>query len=98
MVKLDGSLWPLSGYEAKLDEPIKRYHTTVFGYGCQLGPSQTARSVDGVDRCQLSWINQHHIDEDKLEQALMKVINGYHQFALPKTWGSGKSASADGTK
>jgi TnpA family transposase len=26
------------------------------------------------------------------------VINEYNKFALPKLWGSGKSAAADGTK
>ena len=28
----------------------------------------------------------------------MNVINAYNRFALPKYWGSGKRASADGTK
>jgi TnpA family transposase len=44
----------------------------AFCYGCNLGPSQTARSRERSD--------------------------AYNQFYLPKLWGSGKHASADGTK
>ncbi len=35
---------------------VSRYVTTVFGYGCGLGPSQTARSVKILDRRQIAWI------------------------------------------
>jgi TnpA family transposase len=34
----------------------------------------------------------------KLEEAITAVINAYNLFPLPKIWGSGKSASADGTR
>jgi len=89
---------PVSGHDAKLDDPVSRYLTTVFCYGCQLGPSQTARSVIGADRRQLSWIHWRHITEEGLEKAIREVINAYHRFTLPKSWGTGKSASVDGTK
>ena len=36
---------PISGHDAKLDDPISRYLLTTFCYGCQLGPTQTARSL-----------------------------------------------------
>ena len=51
-----------------------------------------------LDRKQVAYINQRHIDEEKLLNANVEVINEYNNFALPKFWGSGKSASADGTK
>ncbi|MBK1724955.1 transposase [Thiocystis violacea] len=89
---------PLSGHDAKLDDPLSRYLTTVFCYGCQLGPAQTARSLGNIDRRQLSWIHRRHITEAGLDQAIREVINAYHRFALPKRWGTGKSASVDGTK
>ena len=34
----------------------------------------------------------------RLDKAIVKVVNAYNRFALPRYWGSGKSASADGTK
>lgn len=89
---------PISGHDAKLDDPLSRYLTTTFCYGCQLGPAQTARSLGNVDRRQLSWIHWRHITEEGLEKAIREVINAYHRFALPKRWGTGKSASVDGTK
>ncbi|WP_278045462.1 Tn3 family transposase [Edaphobacter modestus] len=63
-----------------------------------LGPSQTARSVQGTDRRQIAWINQRHITEDAIYEAITTVINAYNNFALPRLWGSGKRASADGTR
>lgn len=89
---------PISGHDAKLDDAPSRYLATVFGYGCHLGPTQTARSLGTVDRRQLAWIHRRHITEEGLDRAIREVINAYHRFALPRQWGSGKHASADGTK
>ena len=89
---------PLSGHDAKLDDPLARYIAIAFCYGCNLGPSQTARSLRGFDRRHVSWVNQHHITEEKLDEAIRSVITGYNRFHLPKYWGTGKHASADGTK
>jgi TnpA family transposase len=89
---------PLSGYESKLDDARKRYLTAVFCYGCNVGPSETARSLSGTDRRQIAWVNYHHITEDALDRAITEVVNAYNRFTLPKYWGSGKTASADGKK
>lgn len=89
---------PLSGFEAKIDDPRKRFITTLFCYGCNLGPVQTARSVKGLSRRQVAWLNLKHVTEQRLDKAIVKVINAYNRFSLPRYWGSGKSASADGTK
>ena len=89
---------PISGHDAKLENPRERYLITTFCYGCNLGPTQTARSVKGLDRRQLSFVNQRHITEENLNQAITRVINAYAQLPLQRVWGSGKSAAADGTK
>jgi hypothetical protein len=89
---------PLSGLETKLEQPRERYLLASFCYGCNLGPSQTARSVQGTDRRQIAWINQRHISEESLDDAITAVINAYNNFTLPRLWGSGKHASADGTR
>jgi TnpA family transposase len=89
---------PLSGLDTKLENPRERYLLSTFCYGCNLGPSQTARSVQGTDRRQIAWVNQRHITEDGLDDAITAVINAYNNFALPRLWGSGKHASADGTR
>jgi len=51
-----------------------------------------------MDRRHLAWANQRHITDEALDAATRTVINAYHRVALPKHWGSGRSASADGTK
>lgn len=105
-VLTDTELWlnwtrcfkPISGYEAKLENPVARYLVTTFCYGCNVGPSQTARSLESVDRRQFAWVHRRHISEDGLQSAITSVINTYNRFALPKFWGTGKRASVDGTK
>ena len=71
---------------------------TTFCYGCNLGPTQTARSIKGLDRRQVSFVNQRHITEEKLNQAITEVVNAYARLPLQRVWGQGRSASADGTK
>jgi TnpA family transposase len=89
---------PVSGHGAKLDAARARYVATVFCYGCNLGPSQTARSLEGFDRRQIAWVDRRHVTEEALDEAITTLINAYNRFALPRLWGSGKHASADGTK
>lgn len=88
---------PLSGLDSKLDEPIERYLTTVFCYGCNLGPSQTANSLDTITRKQVSYINQLHISNDKIDNASNHIINLYKKFNILKYWGTGERSAADGT-
>ncbi len=54
--------------------------------------------VKGFSRHRLRWLNLRQITEEKLESAIEKVINRYNRFMLPKHWGTGEHASADGTK
>lgn len=89
---------PLSGFEAKLDNPAERYLVTAFCYGCNLGPTQTARSIQGLDRRHLAFVNQRHVTEEKLNEAITTVVNAYTCIGLQARWGSGQTASADGTK
>lgn len=89
---------PLSGFESKIDEPRKRVITTLFCYGCNLGPTQTVRSVKGLSRKQVAWLNLRHVTEERLDKAMVKTINAYNRFSLPRYWGTGKHVAADGTK
>lgn len=89
---------PLSGNERRIDNAEKRFITTLFCYGCNLGPSQTEKSIKDFTRRQVAWLNLKHASEERLDMAIKKVINAYNKFDLPKYWGTGKHASADGTK
>lgn len=105
-ILVDTELWlkwtrhfkPVSGHEAKFENPVARYVATTFCYGCNIGPSQLAQSLSLFDRRQLAQVNQRHITNGQLHQAVESVINDYNRFQLPKFWGLGKSASVDGTK
>lgn len=89
---------PPSGADPKLAQAVPRYLFTVFGYGCNLGPNQTARHAPGIATAQaLRRINAQHINADKLEAAMVDVIGQYARFPLPRHWGGGRAAIADGT-
>ena len=90
---------PLSGSDPKVERATERYILTTFPYGCNLGPAQAARHLRGaVTPHMLSFVNRRHVSADKLDAALRDLINQYHVFRLPKLWGEGKTAAADGTK
>ena len=97
-LNLSRNFHSISGHQTNIPDYPERFISTLFCYGCFLGPSETARSIPGISRKQLAWINHHHVTEERLNKAVVRVINAYNQFRLPKYWGSGKSASADGTK
>jgi hypothetical protein len=89
---------PPSGADPKLAQAVQRYLFTVFGYGCNLGPGQTARHAPEVASAQaLRRINAQHIDAGKLEAAMVDVIGQFARFPLSRHWGGGRAAIADGT-
>jgi TnpA family transposase len=90
---------PLSGSDPKIDRALERYILTAFTYGCNLGPSQAARHMRGSATAHmLSFVNRRHINGQKLNAAMVDIINEYSGFPLPKLWGEGAAAAADGTK
>ena len=90
---------PISGSEPKIDNPTERYLLTTFTYGCNLGPSQASKHMKDVISSKLiSFINRRHISTDSLNKAINDVINRYNVLDLPKLWGKGSVAAADGTK
>jgi TnpA family transposase len=90
---------PPSGSDPKLKDATQRYLFTVFGFGCNLGASQTTRHApESINRQTLHRINAQHIDTDKLEAAVADVINEYNRFELPRFWGAANVAIADGTQ
>ena len=93
-----GCFGPLSGFETKLEDATLRQMLTVFAYGSHMGPAQMARSFAAIYARHIAWIHHEHMSEEKLDESITRVVNGYHRFDLPYRWGSGKRASADGTK
>lgn len=90
---------PLSGSDPKIDRATERYILTAFTYGSNLGPAQAARHFRGAATPHmLSFINRRHINAAKLDLAIKDIVNAYNVLELPKVWGDGTSAAADGTK
>ncbi len=88
---------PLSGHEVRIRNYPSRFVATSLSYGCNLGPTQTERSLSKFTRKQIAWLFNHHVTELKLVKVLRKLVNRYNLFVLPKHWGLGDSVSVDGT-
>lgn len=88
---------PLSGNETRIRDYPSRFVATSLSYGCNMGPTQTERSLSKFTRKQIAWLFNHHTTEQKLIKVLRKLVNRYNLFELPKHWGSGDSVSVDGT-
>jgi TnpA family transposase len=88
---------PLSGYETKIVDYPSRFVATTLSYGCNMGPTQTERSLLKFSRKQIAWLFNHHVTDIRLIKAIQILINRYNTFALPKHWGPGDSLSVDGT-
>jgi TnpA family transposase len=94
-----GRMGPLSGSEPKLEDARERYLMTAFCYGTNMGPAQTARHTRGlVTAHELGYVNCRHVSVQKLDAATTDVINAYAGLDLPRVWGTGETAAADGTK
>ena len=90
---------PMSGSDPKIERATERYLLTSFTYGCNLGPTQAARHMRGIVTAkEISFVNRRHVSVDKLNAALVDVINRYNVLKLPSIWGDGTTAAADGTK
>src|SRR5258708_36749957 len=75
---------PLSGSEPKLAEPVQRYILTAFTFGCNLGPAQAARHLQGLATAhELSFTNRRHVSVDQLDAVIKDLINAYHRCDLP---------------
>ncbi len=78
---------------------MQRYILTVFAYGCNLGPTEAARHMQGLASAhELSFTNRRHVSVTQLEAGIKDLVNAYHRCDLSKVWGIGSSAAADGTK
>jgi hypothetical protein len=66
---------PLSGLAAQLTAPRQRSVTTTCCSGCSLGPTQTARAMQGRARLQVAYVHQRPMTEQQLLDARGGGIN-----------------------
>lgn len=89
---------PPSGSDPKLPEADKQYVIGTFGYGCNLGASQTASHIrEGVNRNTMRRMNAQHVTSEKLDAARNDVVADFVRFEVTRYWGDGKAMIADGT-
>lgn len=89
---------PMSGSEPKMANAIEHYILTTFAYGTGMGPKQASDHMKhDISAHMLSWANRRHITPAMQNKAMAKLVNAYCKYPLPKKWGLGHCAIADGT-
>ena len=96
-LNLEDLFKPLSGHSSKINDFQLRLIATLFCYGCNVGPQQTVDSIKTFSRKQIAWLNSRFSTVPVLEKAITRTVNMYSKMSLPKKWGDGRHASADGT-
>lgn len=96
-LNLDRHFKPLSDHKGKIADQKERLISTIFCYGCNIGPNQTANCLKGVNRRQLAWLNLRYTSDRSLSKAISHVIKEYQKLEITQHWGNGSSMSADGT-
>jgi hypothetical protein len=94
-LNLNKHFGPLSGFESRISDPVLRFVLTVFCYGTNIGPTETVRSVQGVSRKQVAWLNLKRTTEARLDKAIAKINSEYKKYRLIECWGSGTKDSAE---
>lgn len=89
---------PPAGGDPKMADAFERSIITIFGYGCNLGATQTARHTRGRWTAKMiATLHRQHVTVRKLEAANRDIINAYNRMVLPTFWGESSVAIADGT-
>ncbi len=70
--------------------------TVLLSEGLNLGLSKMADAIEGYDRFQLMRLSRWHVDPEALDRALERIVLAQSRLPIAQTWGSGRSASADG--
>lgn len=79
---------PLSGSDAKIVDAQVRYVLLTFGYGANLGPTQTSKHIKGsITPHMIQFTNQRHITAENLDKAITDIVNTFNKLSLPKLWG-----------
>lgn len=96
-VGLSRTLKTSSGQKVAIEDIAERFSATLYAYGCNVGPVQTAFSLNAFSRKQVASLFNYYLSEPRIEAMLTRVVNYYHRFVLPKYWGDGSSVSVDGS-
>lgn len=99
MVNFTRHFGPLSGSEPKISDAQARYVLLTFGYGSNLGPTQTSKHVKGsITPREIQFTNQRHMTAENIDRAIKEIINKFNTLSIPILWGDINTAAADGTK
>lgn len=91
-------LGPVSGSDPKIENAFGRYVLLAFAYGANLGPYQMSRHMGGTVSAHQIHTALSHAGPDRIDKARTDVINAYMALDLPKLWGDGTRAAADGSQ
>ena len=72
--------------------------SAIMAHGCNIGPYNMARLVDGISYEQIKRVTDWQLTEEGQRSALAKVVNALSNLDVTQYWGEGKTSSSDGQR
>jgi hypothetical protein len=86
---------PLKKQGLRSVEDICDIIITIMAHGCNIGPYTMSKLVDDISYEKIRQITDWQLSDEALRMCLSWVVNAISNLAITKTWGEGKTSSAD---
>ncbi|MFC1718736.1 Tn3 family transposase [Candidatus Poribacteria bacterium] len=70
----------------------------IIANGCNVGPHNMSRMVQGVSYSQIQRITDWQLTEENQRSALASVVNAIANLDISQIWGQGKTSASDGQR
>ena len=95
-IGIDRSLTNLQPQEHPIDNLVSKKMAVLMAEGMNIGLQNLSYCVQGMSYGDLAGVYDRYFREDTLHQALVAVVNFYHQLPITRSWGDGTASSSDG--
>ena len=95
-IGVDRLLTNINPHEHPAENLAAKKMAVIMAEGLNIGLQNMSKSVPTVTYRDLAGIYDRYIREDTLRQAIVAVVNFYHQLPVTRYWGDGTASSSDG--
>jgi TnpA family transposase len=94
-LKFTEAFMPLNKQGLRLVEDVCNIIVTIMAQGCNIGSYTMSRLVQDISYDKIKNIADWQLSDEALRASLSWVVNAISQLDISKTWGEGKTSSAD---
>lgn len=89
----------VSEANSRADDLIVSICAVLIAEACNIGLEPLIKNhIPALTQMRLNWVKQNYLRAETLTNANAKLVNYHSTLSLPKKWGGGEVASADGMR